>query len=76
MAKTRKVCRMTLTSSDRGWKGEHPLGSMVSFYKYDETKENKTTQKWGWAYENADAVGFKTLTDAVEDWRSTVGLPV
>ncbi len=81
MGYKRHVCGMELSITQYGWQGDHPLGSMVSFGSYDNVHRTKAgkkvvKKKWNWSYEGADSGGHDSLTKAVEDWRSVMGLPL
>lgn len=81
MGYNRNVCGMNLSVTMTGWKGDHPFGSTVSFNSYDNIRRTKAgkkvvKKKWIWSYEGADSSDHDSLTKAVEDWRSVMGLPL
>lgn len=81
MGYKRNVCGMELSITQEGWRGDHPLGSMVSFNWYLYVYKTKTgkrvsKKKWSWSYEGADSSDHDSLTAAVEDWRSVMRLPL
>lgn len=80
MIKERTIAGMKLRSVYGGWEGEHPLGSGVRFYQIKALDRSRMRRRehieWYWMYENATSSAFKSLTDAVEDWRSTMNLSI